>query len=68
MGKKIVRVTSSKRDAVAEKNRINDDLKSRGIQREAYVCNVSKAYVRKRARKGYPVKEKNYAICMRNIL
>ena len=66
MAKKIVRVTSSKRDAIEEKQRINDSLRDRGIKREAYVCSVSQAYVKKRTRKGYPVADKNYAICMRN--
>ena len=67
MGKKIVRVTSSKREVIGEKDRINASLKSRGIKREAYVCAISKAYVKKLTRKGYPIAEKNYAICMRNI-
>ena len=66
MGKKIVRVTSSKRDAIEESNRINASLKNRGIKREAYVCPVSKTYVKKLTRKGYPIADKNYAICMRN--
>lgn len=66
MGKTIVRVTSSKERAMEEKNRINTSLKSRGIKREAYVCSVSKTYVKKLTRKGYTIAEKNYAICMRN--
>ena len=66
MGKKIVRVTSSKRDAIGEKDRINASLKSRGIKRQAYVCPVSRAYVKKLTRKGYPIAENNYAICVRD--
>ena len=66
MAKKIVRVTSSKRDATKEKNEINLSLKEEGIKREAYVCSVSKAYVKKLTRKGYPIADKNYAICVRN--
>ncbi len=66
MGKKIVRVTSSKRDALKEMNEINASLKDRGIKREAYISSVSQAYVKKRTRKGYPIADKNYAICMRN--
>ena len=66
MGKKIVRVTSSKRDAIDETRRINSSLRARGIKREAYVCSVSKAYVKKLTRKGYPVADKNYAIYVRD--
>ena len=66
MGKNIVRVTTNKRDAIEEKDRINASLKSRGIKREAYVCEVSKAYVKKLTKKGHPIEEKNYAICIRN--
>jgi len=66
MGKTIVRATPSKKDAIKEAKQINDSLKERGIEREAYVCSVSKAYVKKLTRKGYPVADKNYAICVRN--
>ena len=66
MGKTVVRVTPSKRDAEIEKNAINKDFRERGIEREAYVTDISKAYVRKRTRKGYPISNKNYAICVRN--
>lgn len=67
MGKNIVRVTSSRKGAIKEKDEINASLKSRGIKREAYVCEVSKSYVKKLTREGYPIAERNYAICMRNI-
>lgn len=66
MGKMIVRVTSNKKDAIKEKQEINNSLRNRGIKREAYVCPVSQAYVKKLTRKGYPIADKNYAICMRN--
>jgi len=66
MGKKIVRVTSSKSDAAREAREINTSFKNRGIKREAYVCSVSKSYAKKLARKGFPIADKNYAICMRN--
>ena len=66
MGKKIVRVTSSRKDAQEEAKRINVSLRDRKIKREAYVCPVSQSYVRKRTRKGYPVRKKNYGVCVRN--
>lgn len=66
MGKTIVRVTSSKRDAIKEAKEINTSLKKRGIKREAYVSTVSKRYAKRLLRKGYPVADKNYAICVRN--
>ncbi len=66
MGRKIVRATSRKRDALKEAKLINASLKKRNIKREAYVCPISKSFVRKRTRKGYPIKSKNYGICMRN--
>lgn len=66
MAKKIVRVTSSRRNAQEEANQLNNSLKGRKIKREAYVCSVSKAYVKKRTRKGYHVANKNYAICVRD--
>jgi len=66
MGKTVVRVTSSKADAIQEKNWINKNMKKRGIKREAYVGEISQAYVKERTREGYPVRKKNYAIFMRN--
>ena len=66
MGKKIVRITKYKKNATRESKKINASLKKRGIKRETYVCPVSKQYVQKRTRKGYPVKKNNYAICVRN--
>jgi len=30
-----------------------------------FYCAISKAYVKKLTRKGYPIAENNYAICMR---
>jgi len=66
MGKTIVRVTSSRREAQAETNRINASLRDRKIKRQAYVCPISKAYVKKLTRKGYPIADNNYAICVRN--
>jgi len=67
MAKKIIRVTSSKRNAIEEKNEINAYLKQRGIKRKAYVCKVSKSYVKKLTKKGYPIADNNYAICVRNL-
>lgn len=67
MGKNVVRATPSKKDALKEAKAINADMKKRGIKREAYVCPISQAYMRKRTRKGFPIADKNYAICMRNI-
>ena len=67
MGKKIVRVTDNKQDALDESKAINDSLKERNIRRETYVTPVSQSYVRKLTRKGYPVKKRNYAIAVRNI-
>ena len=66
MVKQIVRVTSSRKEALAEAKAINSSLKSRKIKREAIVCPVSQSYVRKLTRKGYPIPKKNYGICMRN--
>ena len=66
MSKRIVRATSSKKDAVKEAKSINRSLKERKIKREAYVCAISRNYVAKRTRKGYPISKKNYGICMRN--
>ena len=66
MGKKIVRITSSRKEAQEEATRINASLKVRKIKREAYICPVSKAYVKKLTRKDCPIANKNYAICVRN--
>lgn len=66
-GRKITRVSSNKTDVIKEIQMINTSLKNRGIKREAYLSTVTKAYVKKRTRKGYSVADKNYAICMRNI-
>lgn len=66
MRKIIVRVTSDRKEAQRESVRINASLKGRNIKRQAYVCAVSKFYVKKLTRKGYPIAKKNYAICMRD--
>jgi len=67
MGKKIVRVASSKADAKKEADAINKNLAKRNIKRESYVCRISKSYVRKRTRKGYSIPKQSYGICMRGI-
>ena len=66
MGKKIVRVTSNRKEAQKESKRINVSLRDRKIKRQAYVCSVSQSYVKKLTRKGHPIPKKNYAICMRD--
>ncbi len=66
MSKKIVRVTSNKKEAEKVSKAITLSLQKRNIKREAYVCGVSKSYVKKRTRKGYPIPKKNYGVCVRN--
>ena len=66
MGKNIVRITSNKKEAEKEAKAITISLQKRNINRETYVCGVSKSYVKKRTRKGYPISKKNYGVCMRN--
>ena len=66
MSKNIVRITSNKKEAEKEAKFMNDSLKRRHIKRESYVCEVSQSYVRKLTREGYPIRKKNYGICVRN--
>jgi uncharacterized protein YlaI len=66
MSKRIVRATSSRKNAMDEARAINKSLKERNIDREAYVCRISRSYVAKRTRKGYDISKINYGICMRN--
>lgn len=65
MGLKIIRVTSSKSDALRESKSINKDLKERGIKRESRVIPISRAFVKRLTRKGFIVKKKNFAIAIR---
>lgn len=67
MGKNIVRLLTNKRKAILEANQINKSLFRRNIKREAYVTPVSKSYVKKLTRKGFPIPKNNYAIAVRNI-
>lgn len=64
--KTIVRVTQYKSKANKEAKEINLSLNKRNIKREAYVCEVSEAYVKTLTRTGYKIPKKNYAICIRN--
>lgn len=66
MVKKIIRAGVSKAEAKKESDAINKNMAERGIKRESYVCKVSQSYVKKRTRKGYPVKKQNYGVCMRD--
>jgi hypothetical protein len=66
MGKHVMRVTTVKREAMSLKKRLNASFRERGINREAYVGKISKAYVQERTIKGYPVRNKNYAVYVRN--
>jgi len=66
MGKKIVRVTSNKKEAEQIAKGLTNSLQRRHIKREAYVCGVSKSYVKTLTRKGYPIPKKNFGVCVRN--
>ena len=66
MAKKIVRITPNKKEAKKEAKAITISLQKRNINREAYVCGVSKSYVKKRTRQGYPIPKKHYGVCVRN--
>jgi len=66
MGKTIVSVTSDKTKALRISKRLNKSLKKRKIKRESYVSPVSQSYVKKLTRKGYTIRKKNYAVCVRN--
>lgn len=65
--KNIVRVTSNKRDAQREANRISKNLLKRKIKRKAFVVPVSQEFVRKLTREGYTVRKKNYGILMKDV-
>ena len=68
MGKKIIRAGVTRKEAEAEARAITNNLKKRGIKREAYVTPLSRRYVQSLTRKGYPVPKKNFGIAVRNIL
>lgn len=62
-----MKVAESKKEARDIARGINANLRSRGIQREAYVVPVSQSFVKSLTVKGYPVPKRNYGVAVRNI-
>lgn len=67
MVRNIIRVTQSKKEAQKISNFINEDMRNRKINREAYVIPVSQSFVRTLTRKGYRVSKRNYGVAMKDI-
>ena len=67
MGKRIVSAGLTRKEASEQAKRLSENLKKRGIKREAYATPLSYGYLRTLTRKGYPIlKKESFGVAVRD--